>query len=857
MPAPSAPTSSPSRPKSRSRAAAWWRVRSKLALVVAIPATAFTALATVQIAGAAADSSEVSAFQDRVELARPVVALASALQDERDRTAGEMADAVRDAAFEKAVAADRAGADVAFTVLRGMADARAISLGAAGKRVEELGDVRTAARTGALPPEAVFQAYTAAVSELIRLLPQASAGPDAALMSASVAVQEIARAKEHASQLRARLYAATRGRFAEPASYQVYAEAVAEQRSAVQRFRASAAPDVAAALGGSVSSADGNAVGGVEAVALRDLILEQIRGRSVSVPPDDWWRASTGDLSVLGAVENKALQRLGSDTKTLVDEQHARTLRLTALILAVLIITLGSWVLIGRSMVKSLRELRGQALDVAQRRLPEAIERLRTVERQADLDNLPTAAFPQLSANGGDEIEEVGDAFAAVHASAVRLAGEQAELRRGTNSMIVNVARRSQALVERQLKLLDEVQGAEHDPDQLANLFRLDHLLTRMRRNDENLLVLAGVETARRRTDPVPLSAVVLAAMAEIEAYDRVLSDVDDGGYIHGPAVADVIHILAELLENATRYSPPDTIVTVLGRVAQDGGSAIVRVSDRGLGMSADKLAEANEKITRAAESPPVAAATAQMGLWVVGRLAGRRGIRVGLRPLNKGVQAELAIPAALLVPPPSKPYAELAKSVLRRSMTHLLSREMAGSAAPAAAGGGRPAAAAAYDNSAAPRYGAPPLRSVPNAEPDERDAANLHSWTREIRLPSQPNGSDGRHTPSPAAAPGPAAPGRTTVDRAMPDSASAFGRATAQVPIGTEVPAPADGGTSGVGLPLRVPMAQLPRNPLAAPPPPQEPGGGAQEPDPAEVGAALRRFYRGVHRANPDDTLA
>jgi hypothetical protein len=238
------------------------------------------------------------------------------------------------------------------------------------------------------------------------------------------------------------------------------------------------------------------------------------------------------------------------------------------------------------------------------------------------------------------------------------------------------------------------------------------------------------------------------------------------------------------------------------------------------------------------------------MGLWVVGRLAGRRGIRVGLRSLNKGVQAEVAIPAALLVPPPSKPYAELAKSVLRRSMTHLLSREMAGvgtasaggspaalGAAPAeetvVSGGRAQAATPAHDNSATPRYGPP--RPVPAGEPDDQDAANLHSWTREIRLPSQPTGGPGDRL------------GQLT-----------RGRATAQPsPNGPVVPAPADGGTSGAGLPVRVPMAQLPRNPLAAPPPAPAPGTNSDESDPAEVKAALRRFYRGVHRANPDDTPA
>jgi hypothetical protein len=318
--------------------------------------------------------------------------------------------------------------------------------------------------------------------------------------------------------------------------------------------------------------------------------------------------------------------------------------------------------------------------------------------------------------------------------------------------------------------------------------------------------------------------------------------------------VADVIHILAELLENATRYSPPDTTVTVMGRVAADGRSALVRIADRGLGMSEEKLAEANEKFARArqpADSSPVAAATAQMGLWVVGRLAGRHNIAVGLRALNRGVQAEVGIPAALLAPPPARPYSELARSVLRRSMIHLISRDLAGAGAAAAgrsraatgggtaegarnAGGRTSAGTLAPDDGATPPYGSPavpvtvPAPNRPN-RPDEQDAQNLHGWTQEIRLPAQTTAPSGDR-----------ADGPTT------------GRATAQpTPRGPAVPAPADGGTSDAGLPVRVPMAQLPRNPLAATP-------AAAPDDPAEVKPALARFYRARHRARlDDDTLS
>src|SRR5439155_10959661 len=325
----------------------------------------------------------------------------------------------------------------------------------------------------------------------------------------------------------------------------------------------------------------------------------------------------------------------------------------TLTVLVILIVAVLTSYVIGRSMVRSLRVLREQALDVAQHRLPDAIERLRTSPRGD-----PVIETGSVAVTNFDEIGEVAEAFTAVHRSAVRLAAEQAMMRRTVNSMFVNLARRSQTLVERQLQLLDTLEAVETDPDQLANLFRLDHLATRMRRNDENLLVLAGADASRRWPEPVSMSAVVLAAMAEIEQYPRIRHDVTHDVHIVGHAVADVGHLLAELFENATTFSPPDSIVTVTGGRGTErpgpnglaplglspmeaearGGGATVVITDRGLGMSPAGVAAANERL-----ATPMAidvAASERMGLVVVGHLAARHRITVELRGSPDGVTA-------------------------------------------------------------------------------------------------------------------------------------------------------------------------------------------------------------------------
>ena len=233
-----------------------------------------------------------------------------------------------------------------------------------------------------------------------------------------------------------------------------------------------------------------------------------------------------------------------------------------------------------------------------------------------------------------DEIGQVAAAFDDVHREAVRLAAEQALLRGNVNAMFTNLSRRSQGLIQRQLSLISELESREADPDQLSSLFKLDHLATRMRRNGENLLVLAGEEPGRRWTRPVPLVDVLRAAASEVEQYERIELAAVPATEVAGRVVNDLVHLLAELLENATSFSSPQTKVKVTGHALPDG-RVLVEIHDTGIGLSPEDLAAINERLA----APPTVdvSVSRRMGLFVVGRLSLRHGIRIQLRPSDSG----------------------------------------------------------------------------------------------------------------------------------------------------------------------------------------------------------------------------
>ncbi|HEY9241249.1 MAG TPA: ATP-binding protein, partial [Streptosporangiaceae bacterium] len=294
-------------------------------------------------------------------------------------------------------------------------------------------------------------------------------------------------------------------------------------------------------------------------------------------------------------------------------------------VLLVLFLALIFTTAVGRSMTRPLARLRAGALEVAGVRLPE------TVRRMSESGGAETpAGIEPIDVDSTDEIGEVARAFDQVHQEAVRLAANEAALRGNVNAMFVNLSRRSQSLVERQIRLIDDLEQGEQDSDRLANLFQMDHLATRMRRNSENLLVLAGHELSRKWTEPVALVDVLRAAVSEIEHYERVVPNIQPGISVRGQAVSDVVHLLSELAENATAFSAAETPVKVSGYLLSSGG-ALVDITDQGVGMAAEEMAHANWRL----DNPPVVdvAVSRRMGLFVVARLAARHGIRVRLRP--------------------------------------------------------------------------------------------------------------------------------------------------------------------------------------------------------------------------------
>jgi signal transduction histidine kinase len=302
-------------------------------------------------------------------------------------------------------------------------------------------------------------------------------------------------------------------------------------------------------------------------------------------------------------------------------------------------------VLVARTLTRSLRVLRSSALDVAQRRLPQAVESMRA-------GAAPDVTVEPVPLTNRDEVGQVARAFDAVHGQALRLAADQAALQSNVSSMFVNLSRRSQGLVERQLQLIEQLESNEQDPDQLSNLFQLDHLATRMRRNSENLLVLAGTDFAKRNVAPVPLVDVLRAAVSEIEHYQRITVQAPPPATIVGRATSDIVHLLAELLDNATNFSPPDSQVVMSSTRTADG-SILVEIADLGVGMLDSELADANRRLTT--PSAVDVSASRRMGLFVVGRLGARHGITVHLggAPMGGpggGLTASVTLPAHLVV---------------------------------------------------------------------------------------------------------------------------------------------------------------------------------------------------------------
>jgi signal transduction histidine kinase len=818
-----------------------WRMTCRLIALVAIPTVLGLAVTGLRVTDATRSAEAYSQVSRLAVLGQQVTGLAQAMEDERAGTAAFIADrrpAAGVAALHRQyVITDRWAATVrrlVHQIGRGYPAQTRASAATALVSIAELPGLRSRAAQSQDSALAVINGYSAATAGLFLVNDGiADLSGNSALIASVRALASLSGMKDQASQQQAILSVALAdGRFG-PGALTALTTAQARQAGDLASFRSSATPEENWALTDTLASplaTQGQAVeqqaiaAGNGTLALGPDASQQWRaGMSYTVR---WMRHAEQQLAGWIRAFAQSLQR-----------SAVRSARVTGgAALAVVALILLVTIIIARSVVRPLRRLEAAALDVAGTRLPAEVRALGVAGNAAHPLPVPPIDVPSTG-----EIGRVARAVDRLHREAVRLAGDEARLRGNVSALSAGFFRRSHSLVERLLRLIDGLELSEDDPERLASLFQMDHLATRMRRNSESALVLAGHEAPRHWTEPVTLVDVLRAAVSEIEQYNRVILDVQPGVSVSEGASADTVHLLAELLENATMLSPETSQVVVSGHTARGGGS-LITITDGGMGMPEEHLRQINRQLA----DPPLAdvAVVRHMGLFAVAHLAARHGIKVKLlRPPDGGTTAEVYLPAAL-ISQDGEPGAWLGQAGrLRR-----------------AAGTG---VAAADPLFSAPRFAAGP---EPAREP-ETGTPDAVALTLGAPLPSL--AQDTSFTaigPEPGAEPGGALPifesvesdYSHTLDRRLPRPSEQPGAAAASWasagdggPAADRGPAPAvDGpavnGPASAGLPQRTPHASLVR---AAPVDKQTRHGSAAES--AEITRdRLASFQRGSRRA-------
>lgn len=516
--------------------------------------------------------------------------------------------------------------------------------------VTDLPGVRSQVTNSSLELFAAARSYEGLISDLLDVRDSsAQLAGDPGLSDRMRAAAAVARAKEYNSIRRIVVHRALIRQSLDPSLRTDYVATVTGEEQALQSFKAVATPQEAALYDRTVAGPDQ-----YEAAKYSGFMQSNPTASLAEAPfgPQQWDSAMVGLANMMRTVEKQLDDAVVDRAATLRNDVQQRVFIETGVLLGMLLLAILLAWLVARSMARSLRELRHGALSVAQYGLPQAVARLRdpqlaTLTSPVQVANQIAEPLPVRSR---DEFGQVTEAFNAVHLEAVRTAAEQAALRASVATMFVNLARRSQILVDRLIGHLDRLERGEEDPDRLAELFQLDHLATRMRRNDENLLVLAGADSTRVQREPAALIDVLRASQSEVEHYTRIeFGSIDRDIEIAAHAVNDLVHLVAELFDNATAFSPPDSQVLVEAR--RVGDRAALYVEDRGIGISPEQLRDLNERLA----TPPMVdvAVSRMMGLVVVARLAARHGVQVVLRPAaERGTTAEVTLPAPVLVAP-------------------------------------------------------------------------------------------------------------------------------------------------------------------------------------------------------------
>ena len=514
-------------------------------------------------------------------------------------------------------------------------EAKAISVLIAG--LNQMPTLRGAVTNRAVTPLQALGGYSAGIQNELKLfLAEADSLTNATAAGQALGLIALVSAREALSQEYALVSGMLAGKRATTADHAAFAEMVAVRQGDLVDAESLLSPVGLALFNAQVNSAEQKQLAGIEGAVTAGAPVAALPVTSVqwtglgSHLLDEYF---VGGLNVANA-------------QLAVDHQISRSawtrVAVTGAIgLVGLLLTVAVTILVGRSIIRRLGGLERNALQLAEVQLPDVVSRLRRGEN-VDVN----AEAPALRV-GGDEIGRVGQAFDLVRQTAIRAAVEEARLRQGLNDVFRSLARRSQSLLHRQLALLDQMERRASDPEALDDLFRLDHLTTRMRRHAEGLVILAGAPPGRGWSSPVRMVDVMRGAIAEVEDYARVSVATRSQAALAGSAVADVIHLLAELIENSTTLSPPYTSVRVSGDTVANGFA--IEVEDRGLGMSPSRLAELNDRLANPPEFNP--SDSEQLGLFVVSQLAKRHGIRVTLKASPYGGTAAIVlIPRQLVV---------------------------------------------------------------------------------------------------------------------------------------------------------------------------------------------------------------
>ena len=625
-----------------------WSIRLKILAMISVPLTALFALwifATALTVGPAFNLLSARTLQDHV--GNPGQVLVGELQRERRLTVEHLSATGPRAA---ALTQQRAGTDRAAAAFRAAAAgkrAQDVTTPALRTRIAQvLGELDHLRGTRArvdrrdLDAAAGQGLYNEAIDAGFEMFSATASVGDQGIDREIAGLALLGRGREYLNRVDSLLAGATvTGQFTDPVRSQLV------QDVGTARFLlAAGADDLPDARRAGYEQMSGGAVF-VRLNAMMDTLIGQSRvGAASPVPANDWQPAYVGVNQQLRAFELDSSSSLAARTTPLAVQILLRlgaggVLGLVALIVAIVVS-----LKVGRSIVGRLRRLRGEALEMATERLPHVVRRLQRGE-VVDVD----VETPPLE-YGKDEIGQLGQAFNDVQRTAVQSAVEEANVRRGLNEVFLNIARRSQTLLHRQLALLDKMERRETEPQELEDLYRVDHLATRMRRHAEDLVILAGAAPGRGWRNPVSMIDVVRGAISEVEDYKRVDIRSVDSSALLGRAVGDVIHLLAELLENAASFSPPRTRVQVTGQLLPNGYA--VEIEDRGLGMAPEAIDEANRRLVEPPDFDP--ADSARLGLFVVAQLANRHGIRVSLRQSAfGGVTAIVLVPGELVVAAP------------------------------------------------------------------------------------------------------------------------------------------------------------------------------------------------------------